>query len=43
VILGVTSLDQLRENLAALKLEVTADVRTELDKLFPLTGKADDL
>jgi len=43
VILGVTRLEQLRENLAALKLEITADMRTALDKLFPLTGKADDL
>ncbi len=43
VILGVTSLEQLRENLAARKLEITADVSAELDKLFPPNGKADDL
>ena len=43
VILGVTSLEQLRENLASLKLDIPAEVRTELDKLFPPTGKADDL
>ena len=43
VILGVTSPDQLHENLAASKLEIPAEVRTELDKLFPPSGKADDL
>ena len=43
VILGVTSLEQLRENLAAMQLKIPTDVRTELDKLFPPTGRADDL
>jgi len=35
VILGATSLDQLRENLGALDVEVTDEVRKALDTIFP--------
>jgi voltage-dependent potassium channel beta subunit len=34
VILGATRLEQLQENLGALKIEITPDVDTELKKLF---------
>ncbi len=38
VILGATCVEQLRENLGALQLEVPEDTRVGLDELFPPTG-----
>ncbi len=38
VILGATRIEQLRENLAALSLNLTDDVRRELEGIFPVQG-----
>ncbi len=38
VILGATTLEQLRENLGALDVEITDEVRSALDALFPMTA-----
>jgi len=35
VILGCTGVEQLRENLAALSIDVTSEIRAELDRIFP--------
>lgn len=36
VILGASRLEQLQENLAALSLTITDEIRADLDKLFPI-------
>jgi len=38
VILGVTRIEQLHENLGALEVDLTKDVLTELDGIFPKPG-----
>ncbi len=38
VILGVTRLEQLRENIEALKIPVTKEMSAELDRIFPKPG-----
>ncbi len=35
VILGATKLEQLNDNLGALKIEITDDIRAQIDKIFP--------
>ena len=42
VILGATSVEQLEENLGALDVAVTDDVRARLDALFPPDGTLDE-
>lgn len=39
VILGATRVEQLKENLEALKLEIPDDTRAALDEIFPPTGR----
>lgn len=36
IILGATNLEQLAENLSALSVKITDEVKTDLEKLFPL-------